>query len=205
MSASDLGTTIETLLGQAERIAPERRALLEELAAHISGRSSAGDPARLVFVCTHNSRRSHLAQCWARAAADHFGIAGVETYSGGTEVTAFEPRAAAALARCGFDVGPRGDGENPVVEVGCGGAEPVRAWSKIYDRPPNPTAEYVAVMTCASADAGCPVAPGADARFAVTWNDPKAADGTGRESAVYDERCRQIGREMLYLFSRVGA
>ncbi len=203
MSGAGLRATIETLLGEADLIGAERRSLLTELAAYISERLAAGGPARLVFICTHNSRRSHLSQCWARAAADHFGIGCVETYSGGTEATALAPQAAASLSRCGFEVGDRADASNPVVTVGCGGAEPVRAWSKLYDDPGNPTSEFAAVMTCSSADAGCPLVPGADARFALVWDDPKAADGTPYESAVYDERCRQIGRELLYAFSLV--
>ena len=58
-----------------------------------------GRPAGLIFICTHNSRRSQLAQVWAGTAARVFGIAGVETFSGGTEVTAFNPRAIAAAER----------------------------------------------------------------------------------------------------------
>lgn len=44
---------------------------------------------------------------------------------------------------------------------------------------------------------------GADERIAVTYVDPKLADGTAAEAATYDERCRQIGREILYALSRV--
>lgn len=205
MSGAGLRTTIETLRGEADLIGAERRSLLTELAAYISERLAAGGPARLVFICTHNSRRSHLSQCWARAAADHFGIGGVETYSGGTEATAIAPQAAASLERCGFAVGERGDEANPVVTVGCGGAEPVLAWSKVYDDPANPATEFAAVMTCSSADTGCPVVPGADARFALVWDDPKSADGFPHESATYDERCRRIGRELIYAFSRVSS
>ena len=46
---------------------------------------------------------------------------------------------------------------------------------------------------------------GAAERIAITYEDPKAFDGTDREAEAYDERCRQIAREMLYVFSLVGA
>ena len=55
----------------------------------------------LMFICTHNSRRSHMGQIWAAAAANHLGIDGVRTYSAGTEATAFNPNAIAALERTG--------------------------------------------------------------------------------------------------------
>jgi hypothetical protein len=41
---------------------------------------------------------------------------------------------------------------------------------------------------------------GAEARIAIPYDDPKAADGTEGEARAYDERCRQIAREMLWVF-----
>jgi len=37
------------------------------------------------------------------------------------------------------------------------------------------------------------------ARFALPYDDPKQSDGTPTEVKTYDERCRQIAREMLYM------
>ena len=45
-----------------------------------------------------------MAAIWARVAAYRAGFTEVETYSGGTEITAFNPRAVAALRRAGFRV-----------------------------------------------------------------------------------------------------
>jgi hypothetical protein len=45
--------------------------------------------------------------------------------------------------------------------------------------------------------------PGALKRFATPYEDPKAFDGTPDEARMYDERCRQIARELLYVFSLV--
>jgi hypothetical protein len=44
---------------------------------------------------------------------------------------------------------------------------------------------------------------GAEERIAITYEDPKSFDGTEREAEAYDERCRQIAREMLFVFSQV--
>ena len=189
-----------------DRIPADRRAALDRLAAHVKAKRDAGEPARLTFICTHNSRRSHLAQLWAAVAAERYGVAGVETFSGGTEATAFNPRAVAALRRAGFEVTAVDDGAdavNPRYRVSWGTGEPSIAFSKRYDAAPNPTAGFAAVPVCSEADEACPVVTGADARFALPYEDPKAADGTPFEAARYDERTAQIARELLYAFSRV--
>lgn len=199
-----LAASVDRLLAELDTIPAGRRERLEELAAFISARVEAGEPARLTFICTHNSRRSHMAQVWAQTAAHAFGVPGVETYSGGTEATAFNPRAVAALERAGFLVEVAGPSDNPVYGVQFAeDAEPMACFSKVFDRAPNPSAGFAAVMTCSAADAACPLVPGADERIAITYEDPKAFDGTAREAAAYDERCRQIAREMLWAFARV--
>lgn len=181
-----------------------RRAELEQLADFVRRQLDAGKTARLVFICTHNSRRSHLAQVWAQTAAHVYGLSGVETYSGGTEATAFNPRAVAALERAGFRITARDEGPNPGYAVRFSDeVESMLCFSKVYDQPPNPTEDFCAVMTCSAADAGCPVVFGAAERIAIRYDDPKEYDGVGIEEQKYDERCRQIAREMLFSMSRV--
>jgi protein-tyrosine-phosphatase len=193
-------------MADLDLIPTERRATLDELATFIAERRRAGEQAELIFICTHNSRRSHMAQLWAQTAAHYFGLDHVATYSGGTEATAFNPRAVAALERAGFAIEATSAGENPVYAVRfIADMEPMTCFSKVYDQPPNPTAGFCAVMTCGEAEAACPIVFGAAARISLPYDDPKAADGTAEEEAVYDERCRQIAREMLYAFSRVAA
>lgn len=103
-----------------DRIAEDRRALLEELAGYVQGRIDTGKPARLTFICTHNSRRSHLSQIWAMTAARYYGVEAVEAYSGGTEATAFNPRAVAALERVGFEIEKSSEGTSPATSFGPG-------------------------------------------------------------------------------------
>ena len=190
-------------LTEMDLIPEPRRRDLERVSRFVAERVEAGQPVRLTFICTHNSRRSHLSQIWAQTAAHCFSVPGIETFSGGTEATAFNSRAVAAMRRAGFLVEPFTDGKNPIYEVSfTPGMEPMQAFSKVYGDPPNPTDDYAAVMTCSAADEACPVVIGAAERFAVPFDDPKAADGSAREAAAYDERCAQIAREMLYLFSK---
>lgn len=151
----------------------------------------------LNFICTHNSRRSHLGMIWAAVAA-HLSDKEMATYSGGTEATALNPRMVAALVRAGFRADNPG-GDNPHYRISFStAAPPLVCFSKRYDDPENPTAGFAAVMTCSDADDNCPFIPGAEARVPLTYADPKEADDTSREAAVYDERLRQVGRELLW-------
>jgi protein-tyrosine-phosphatase len=158
----------------------------------------------LIFICTHNSRRSHMGHLWAQLAASCFGIEGVRCFSGGTEATAFNPRAIQALLNSGMIITQREGGSNPLYGVRLPGmAAEVQVFSKRYSDPPNPVKDFHAVMTCSDADEACPIVAGALSRHAIMYEDPKKYDDTPEESIQYEERSRQIAREMLYLFSSV--
>ncbi len=189
-----------------DQISTQRLALLEALAQYVRQQHQAGRTPQLVFICTHNSRRSHMGQLWAAALAHHYGAGPLETYSGGTEATAFNPRAVSALQAEGFRIEKvqEGNGENPAYEVRYAeGVPALRAWSKVFAAPGNPQQHFGAVMTCAEADAGCPFVPGADVRIALTYEDPKAFDDTPQETEKYRERSRQIARELAYAFAQL--
>jgi hypothetical protein len=191
-------------IAEFDQVAPVRRARLAQIAAYIRTCRAGSGTARLMFICTHNSRRSQLAQLWARAAAAHFGVSNVLTYSAGTEATAFNPRAVAAAERAGFEIRAVHAGGNPVYVV-CFDREsaPVECFSKTIQHASNPHREFCAVMVCSDADAGCPIVPGAAARVVLPYEDPKAFDDTPEEAAKYDERCRDIARELLWLFAEL--
>jgi hypothetical protein len=200
----ELQKYIEHRVIEFVQISADRKAQLKEVAAYIKSWLKAGQPARITFICTHNSRRSHLAQIWAAIAARHFGVAGVETFSGGTEATAFNPRAIAAIERAGLKVDKLDQRENPRYSVRFQAmGEPLICFSKVYSSPPNPNDNFCAVMTCSQADESCPLVNGATLRVAIPYDDPKVADNTPEESARYDERCAQISRELFFLFSVV--
>jgi arsenate reductase (thioredoxin) len=201
-----LERSIEALLPQVDAIAADRKAALERVAKFVREQRDAGKTVRLNFICTGNSRRSQLGQAWAAAAARYRGIDGVETFSGGTEPSAFNERAIAALERASFVIEPKGDGsDNPHYAVRWSEHEALDAFSKRFDDPSNPQHDFVAVMTCTDADRECPHVPGAALRVSLPYEDPKVADGTPEEAARYDERSRQIATEMLYLFGRLEA
>lgn len=199
---ADLSAFVAGLISEAELIPTARKALLQRFASYIDSRRNE-DGTALNFICTHNSRRSHLAQIWAATAAYYYGVQKIQTFSGGTEATAFNPRAVAAMKRAGFQI-EAGEGDNPIYSiVFAEDANPLQCFSKVYDHETNPKSKFAAIMTCSDADENCPFIPGVDLRLALTYEDPKLADDTPEETARYDERVRQIGREILYAFSLV--
>jgi arsenate reductase (thioredoxin) len=198
-----LQTKIETLIREFSGIPNERKTVINQLTQFIKAGLASGEKIKLNFICTHNSRRSHISQLWAQAAAHYFGIGNVETYSGGTEATAFNPRAVKAMQDLGFDITVKQDGKNPVYEGRFSkNAPPVVLFSKKYDDPFNPSENFAAIMTCSHADENCPWIPGASKRIALTYNDPKDFDGTPQEAEKYRERANEIGRDILYAFSQ---
>lgn len=197
-----LNKTVDQLLQEFGRIPSERKQVLHQLADLVRDKAGAGQLLNLNFICTHNSRRSHMAQLWAQAAAHYYHLSGIRCFSGGTEATAFDPRAIRAMQEAGFEIVRIGDGDNPHYEVRfAAAAPPVISFSKRYDDPVNVRERFVAVMTCSQADENCPLVAGADARIVVSYDDPKNADGSPAEAAVYHDSVRRIGREVLYVFS----
>jgi len=199
-----LAQTIHALESAARSLdaGPDRMTALNALAQWIADQSPAS-PTDLIYICTHNSRRSHMGQIWAQAAAWHAGLDDVRTFSGGTEATAFYVHAIEALRDCGVSIEEIESGVNPLYQVRLQSPyPPFEAFSKVFSEGGNPTSEFAAVMTCDSADEACPVVSGAAARFAIPYQDPKVSDGTGRESAIYRERALQIGAECFYVMMR---
>lgn len=199
-----LGETVARLAQDFSVIDTERRQTLADFARVIEDSLLDKGAIDLNFICTHNSRRSHISQLWAQAASHHYGITGVRCFSGGTEATAFNPRAVEAMRSLGFAIEITNDGKNPRYEVRYSEtAAPVVAFSKRFDDVFNVAQGFVAIMTCDHADENCPFVPGAHKRISLWYDDPKHFDGTELEQAKYLERAEQIGRELLYAFSLV--
>lgn len=186
------------------QISDERKAVLKPLIDFIQGKVLANKTINLNFICTHNSRRSHLSQVWAQVAAHYFNVKNVYCYSGGTEATAMFPMAAKALELAGLKINNLSKGDNPVYSIKYAENEhPIIAFSKTYDSEFNPKSEFAAIMTCNNADVGCPFIPGAEKRIPVKYDDPKAFDNTSQQAEKYTERSNQIASEMLYVFSQI--
>lgn len=185
-------------------ITSERKQTLSPLVEYIEEKVDNGESIRLNFICTHNSRRSHLSQIWAQTMAHHFGVPTVSCYSGGTEATALFPMVASTLANTGFEVQMLSEGKNPVYGIKFSENEhPVICFSKRMDDDFNPKSDFAAIMTCSQADEGCPFVPGAEKRIPITYDDPKVFDDTPQQAEKYSERSKQIATEMFYVFSQI--
>jgi arsenate reductase len=120
---------------------------------------------RVLFLCTHNSARSQMAEGLLRAlGGDRF-----EAASAGTQQTRVNPLAVRAMAELGIDIA---------------GHE-----SKTLDRFLDERWDYV-VTVCDSANEACPVFPGATQRVHWSFDDPSRATGTEAQRLVTFRRVR---------------
>ena len=189
---------------QPNAITAERKIILQPLIDYIQDKAANNQEIRINFICTHNSRRSHLSQVWAQTMATNFGIKNVYCYSGGTEATALFPMVAETLKNQGFQIQKLSDTSNPVYAIKFSENEhPVIGFSKSYEDPFNPASQFAAVMTCSQADSGCPFIAGAEKRIPITFEDPKAFDDTPQQAEKYAERSLQIATELFYVFSQI--
>jgi arsenate reductase len=112
--------------------------------------------ARVLFLCTHNSARSQMAEGLLR----HLGGDRFESYSAGTEATHVRPLAIRAMDEIGVDIS---------------GQE-----SKTLDRYLSEPFDYV-ITVCDDTNEACPFLPGATERLHWSLPDPSAAEGTEEE------------------------
>jgi arsenate reductase (thioredoxin) len=129
-------------------------------------------PQRVLFLCTHNSARSQMAEAFLRAlAGDRF-----EAESAGTEATRVHPLAIRAMAEDGIDLsGYR---------------------SKTLDRFLDQPWDYV-ITVCDSANERCPVFPRTARRVHWSFEDPSRANGSDEERLAVFRRVRDEIRARL--------
>lgn len=189
-----------------ETITKERKTVLQPLIDFIQSKVTNNQEIRINFICTHNSRRSHLSQIWAQTLAFHFNINHVFCYSGGTEATALFPKVAETLQNSGFEIKTISEGNNPIYSIKYADNEhPIIGFSKKLEDDFNPKSEFAAIMTCDAAHEACPFVPGAEKRIPITFEDPKVFDNTPQQTEKYHERSLQIATELLYVFSQINS
>jgi arsenate reductase len=194
----------DSLIKQFETIPADRKSKLNQLAEAVQKKKDTHQPIALMFVCTHNSRRSVFGEIWGKVAATYFGWNDVNTYSGGTVATQIHLNTIKCLTVDGFNIHSQDpQSENPVYEIVFGQSLANTTFSKTFDQTSNPQTDFIAVMTCEDAAENCPFVPGADHRISLTYDDPKIYDGTFEEWKGYLKRSEQIARELLYVFSQL--
>lgn len=199
----EIKTLCESLSNQFDSIPIKRKEILAKITAYIQQRKDANKPISLVYICTHNARRSFFGQIWALTAASFFQIENCTTYSGGMEVTRCHPNAINALQNQGFETQIVSDSNNPKYQISFGEPVKMNCFSKLYNDETNPQEGFAAIMVCSDAETNCPFIPEAALRISTTYDDPKEFDGTPNEIEKYLERATQIAIECLYVFSNV--
>lgn len=185
-------------------ISEDRKKILQQLIDYIQNKINDNKPINLNFICTHNSRRSHLSQIWAQTLANYYNIPKTHCYSGGTEATALFPVVAKTLTGMGFTIEIINPSENPIYAIKFShDSMPIIGFSKTFDHQFNPKNNFAAIMTCSSADEGCPFIAGAESRIALTFEDPKLFDNTPLQLEKYHERSLQIASELNYVFAEL--
>lgn len=201
---NDIDSVISTL--NVDSITDSRKEVLKPLIDFIQLKVNTKETIRINFICTHNSRRSHLSQVWAQTMAYYFNIKNVFCYSGGTEATALFPMVAETLVNAGFKINTIAETSNPIYSIKYSdNSHPIIGFSKKLDSEFNPKSDFAAIMTCSQADNGCPFIAGAEKRIPVTFEDPKAFDNTPQQAEKYQERSLQIATELFYVFSQIEA
>lgn len=203
MFSEPLRKYIENVQADFNLISDERKEKLHQLSSYISKNLRENARVNLIFICTHNSRRSHFSQIWAQVAAIYYKHYAVSSYSGGTEATVLFPAVLDSLKKTGINVESISKGENPIYAIKFDDqTHPIIGFSKKYNDIFNPSIDFAAVMTCTDADENCPFIPGAT-RISLPFEDPKVYDSTPIKVEKYDERCRQVALELFYAFSNV--
>jgi arsenate reductase len=205
---SDIFIEIENTLSTLDitTIPNERKKTLQPFVDYLQFKVSNHQEIRLIFICTHNSRRSHLSQIWGQTLALYFNVKNVFCYSGGTEATALFPVVAKTLKDQGYKIQTISESNNPVYAIKYAVNEhPVIGFSKNYEDNFNPQTGYAAIMTCSQADIGCPVIFGASERFSIPFDDPKVFDNTAEQAEKYREKSLQIATDLYYIFSQLNS
>lgn len=203
MDRTALANYLKDIETEFFEIREERKKILKQFGDYVVTVLKGNGLVTLVFICTHNSRRSQFGEIWSKTAAQYYEIQNINAFSGGTESTAFNPRAVAALKKAGFRITKReGYTDNPHYLISSREFlydNPM--FSKKFNDKVNPKKDFCSIMVCTDADKACPIIPGASERISMPYDDPKAFDGTDQEEIIYDERCRQIAREMFFTFN----
>lgn len=184
-------------------VEPDRQLILDSLVDAIKQRTSANKEVAVNFVCTHNSRRSQFAQFWGTVMASYFDVQHVLCFSSGVEITALHSNVVNTIKNLGVEVSHSGK-KNPIYALTYAEkAAPMKMFSKLLEDEINPQQSFIAVMTCAEADEGCPFVPGAIARIPLRYEDPKRFDGTNEVEKAYETTSQLIANEMKYVFSKI--
>jgi thioredoxin type arsenate reductase len=137
--------------------------------------AAVGRPARVLFLCTHNSARSQMAEGLMR----HLGGAEVEVFSAGTEPGSVRPEAIEVMRARGIDISGQ--------------------YSKSVQEYLGQSFDYV-VTVCDRAKESCPIFPGQPEQIHWSFDDPSAVDGPPEaRQAAFEQVARGLANRINFL------
>lgn len=135
---------------------------------------------RVLFLCTHNSARSQMAE----ALVNHDLAGKFEAFSAGTEPSSIHPLAIAAMAELGIDISQKR--------------------SKNLQEFADQKFDYV-ITLCSQANEACPIFFGGTRRLHMGFPDPSAVQGTDAEKIqAFREIRDQIRDKVVAFLSQAG-
>jgi len=186
------------------KVEANRTKLLKKIALQIASELKENREVNLNYICTHNSRRSQLAQVWSSYATNYFKLPNIQSFSGGTAVTSFHRNTVKTLQEVGFKFQIlEFSHQNPEYLISYENSlNPILGFSKLYfdEHIKKP---FIAITTCSNADENCPFIADAVQRFHLPFNDPKNFDNTLYKSEKYLETTKQIAGEIHFIFDLI--
>jgi len=184
------------------KIHPNRTKLLQSIAFFAANELKNNKRVNFNYICTHNSRRSQLAQIWSSYATYYFKFTEVYSFSGGTMATTFYRNTLKTLQEVGFNFQIlEFSHQNPVYSIGYKNCiNPIIGFSKLYDNEHNKK-PFIAITTSSSANKNCLFIPDVIERFHLPFNNPKMYDNTLYQSEKYLEINKQIAGEIHFIFN----
>ena len=144
---------------------------------------------KIVFMCTHNSRRSQLSEVWANILSNRLNLK-LSFFSAGTEKTKVYKEVIETLCRVGVDINKEGKLNLT--------SNTINIYSKTLDEIKED--KFIGIMNCSDAEKHCPLDPRSKKNIKLFYDDPKKYDRTTKESDEYDRTCRLIASELNAIF-----
>lgn len=180
-----------------------RKEKLIELAQTIRNTYKNENNVKIIFICTHNSRRSQFSHAWAYVSSLYFKLDFIKPFSGGTEIDTVNLNVINSLISSGLKIEKTHKGKAIYLLKSFKKDKGINLYSKVYNSKLNPSKHFIAIMTCSDADQMCPVIKGAEKKVSLPYSDPRVSDNTGLEKEVYNQTCSIIAKEMFYLMKQV--
>tara|TARA_B100001758_G_scaffold60411_1_gene50141 strand:+ start:897 stop:1508 length:612 start_codon:yes stop_codon:yes gene_type:complete len=195
-----LNNYCDKMLDSFSLISNDRKKILDDISSKINGYVQNDKELNLLFVCTHNSRRSQFAQVWAHLAINYFGLLNIHSFSCGSEQTIIHENTIIALESFGFRVQREKSNKTNFYfsDNLC-----IECFSKTFLHNSLPNNQIISLMTCDDADKNCPFIAGSLSRISLPYNDPKIYDDSSECTVEYKNTSNHIAQEIFYIFSKV--